>query len=93
VARDRAAPAEALRDGPAAGVADARDHQRHLLCHAGGLPVAPATEGLAAMGDDLPDSQEMPVESALVADGRSVLAARRLVLPLAVLWSLSARSR
>jgi hypothetical protein len=24
--------------GPAAGLADARDRQRHLLCHAGGLP-------------------------------------------------------
>jgi putative transposase len=38
VARDRAALAEALRDRPAARVADARDRQRHLLCHAGGLP-------------------------------------------------------
>jgi transposase len=54
VARDRAAVAEALRDRPAARVADARDHQQHLLCHAGGLPVAPAAERLAAMGDDLP---------------------------------------
>jgi hypothetical protein len=48
VASDRAALAEALRDGPAARVADARDRQRHLLCHAGGLPVAPAAERLAA---------------------------------------------
>jgi hypothetical protein len=47
---NRAALAEVLRDGPAARVADARDHQWHLLCHAGGLPVAPAAEGLAAMG-------------------------------------------
>jgi transposase len=31
VARDRTAPAEALRHGPAAGLADARDRQRHLL--------------------------------------------------------------
>jgi len=54
VARDRAALAEALRDGPAARVADARDHQRDILCHAGRLPVAPAAERLAAMGDDLP---------------------------------------
>ena len=54
VAGDRAAPAEALRDGPAARVADARDYQRHLLCHAGGLPVAAGAERLAAMGDDLP---------------------------------------
>jgi hypothetical protein len=32
-------------------VADARNHQRHLLCHAGGLPVALAAERLAATGD------------------------------------------
>jgi transposase len=50
VARDSAALAEALRYRPAAGVANARDHQRHLLCHAGGLPVAAAAERLAAMG-------------------------------------------
>jgi transposase len=54
VARDLAALAEALRDGPAARVADARDLERHLLCRAGRLPVAPAAERLAAMGDDLP---------------------------------------
>jgi hypothetical protein len=54
VARDRAALAEALRHGPAARVADARDRQQHLLCHAGGLPVATAAERLAAVGDDLP---------------------------------------
>ena len=42
--RDRAALAEALRDRPAARMADARDRQRHLLCHAGGLPVAPAAK-------------------------------------------------
>ena len=35
-------------------VADARDLKWHLLRHAGGLPVAPAAERLAAMGDDLP---------------------------------------
>jgi hypothetical protein len=29
-------------------------HQRHLLCHAGGQPVAVATERPAAVGDDLP---------------------------------------
>jgi hypothetical protein len=51
MARDRAALAEALRDGPAAQVADARGRQRH---HAGGLPVAVVTERPAAMGDDLP---------------------------------------
>jgi transposase len=34
--------------------ADARDHQWHLLCNAGGLPVAAAADRLAAMGDDLP---------------------------------------
>ncbi len=44
MARDRSALAEALRDGPAAGVADARDHQRNILRHAGGLPVAPVAE-------------------------------------------------
>ena len=32
MAHDRAAFAEALRDGPAARVADARDLKRHLLC-------------------------------------------------------------
>ena len=53
MARDRAALAEALRDGPAARVADARDHQRHLLCDAGGLSVASAAERLAAVGHDL----------------------------------------
>ena len=31
-------------------MADARDHQRHLLCHAGGLPVAADAERLATMG-------------------------------------------
>jgi hypothetical protein len=36
VARDRAALADALRDGSAARVADARDLERHLLCRAGG---------------------------------------------------------
>jgi len=41
VAGNHAAPAEALRDGPAARVAEAGDHQ---------LPVPPAAEGLAAMG-------------------------------------------
>jgi transposase len=50
VAGNRAAPAEALRDGPAARVADAGDHQRHLLCHAGGLPVAAVAKRLAAVG-------------------------------------------
>ena len=44
----------ALRDGPAARVADARDRQRHLLCDAGGLRLAAAAERLAAMADDLP---------------------------------------
>jgi transposase len=38
MARDRAALAEAPRNGPAARLADARDRQRHLLCHAGGCP-------------------------------------------------------
>jgi hypothetical protein len=42
--RDRAAPAEALRNRPAACLADARDRQRHLLCHAGWLPVAAASK-------------------------------------------------
>ena len=41
-------------NGPAARLADARDRQRHLLCHAGGLPVAAAAERLATIGDDLP---------------------------------------
>jgi hypothetical protein len=54
VARDRAVLAEALRNGPAVRVADARDHQWHLLFNAGGLPVAAAADRLAAMGDDLP---------------------------------------
>ena len=42
------------RNGPAAGLADARDRQRHLLCHAGGLLVAAVAERLTAMGNDLP---------------------------------------
>ena len=63
MARDRAAFAEALRDGPAARLADARDRQRLLLCHAGGLPVAPAAERLAALGDDLPASVMLLVRS------------------------------
>jgi hypothetical protein len=50
MARDRAALADALRDGPAARVADARDYQRHFLCHAGRLSVAAVTERLAAVG-------------------------------------------
>jgi hypothetical protein len=52
VARDRAALGEALRNGPAARLADAGDRQRHLLCHAGGLPVAAAAERLATLGHD-----------------------------------------
>ena len=28
--------------------------KRHLLCHAGGLPLAAGAERLAAVGDDLP---------------------------------------
>ena len=50
VARDRAALAEALRDGPAARVADAGNRQWHLLCHAGRLPVATGAERPAAVG-------------------------------------------
>jgi transposase len=52
VARDRAALAESLRDGPTTRVADARDRQRDILRDAGGLPVAPVAERLAAVGDD-----------------------------------------
>ena len=33
--------ASAQRDGPAAGEADVRDRQRHLLSYASGLPTAP----------------------------------------------------
>src|SRR6202162_2919321 len=68
MASDRAAVAEALRDGPAARVADARDLKRHHLCHAGGLPVAPAAERLAAMGDDLPLVRRLARRRALRAD-------------------------
>jgi putative SOS response-associated peptidase YedK len=50
VARDRAAPAKALRDGPAARVADARDSQRDIPRDASGLPVAPAAERPAPWG-------------------------------------------
>jgi hypothetical protein len=38
MARDRAALAEAPRNWPAARLADARDHQRHLLCQRAGYP-------------------------------------------------------
>jgi hypothetical protein len=54
VARDRAALAEALRNGPAARLADARDRKWDILRDASGMPVAAAAERLAAMGDDLP---------------------------------------
>src|SRR5215467_13463048 len=54
VARHRSALAEALRDGPAARVADARDRQWDILRDAGGLPVAAGAERPAAVGDDLP---------------------------------------
>jgi hypothetical protein len=46
VAHHRAALAEALRDGPAARVADARDRQWDILCDAGRLPVAVDAERL-----------------------------------------------
>jgi transposase len=39
-----------LRDGPAARLADARDHQRDILRDAGGLPVAAAAERPAGGG-------------------------------------------
>jgi hypothetical protein len=54
VARHRATLAEALRDGPAARVADARDRQWDILRDAGRLPVAVDAERSAAVGDDLP---------------------------------------
>ena len=68
MARDRAALAESPRNGPAARLADARDHQRHLLCHAGGLPVAPAAERLATMGQDLPLVRRVARRRALSTD-------------------------
>jgi transposase len=46
VAPDRAILAEALRDGPAARVVNARDRQRDILRDAGGLPVAADAERL-----------------------------------------------
>ena len=51
MARHRAAVAEALRDGPAARVADARDRQWDILRDAGGLPVAAGAGRPAAVGD------------------------------------------
>ena len=41
------------RDRPAPGMADARDHERHLLRAAGRLPLAHAAEGLSADDDGL----------------------------------------
>ena len=49
-----------LRDGPAARLADARDHQRNLLCDAIWLPVAPAAKRLAAVEHDLSLVREVP---------------------------------
>ena len=54
MARDRAALAKALRNGPAAGLADARDLKWDILRDASGMPVAAAAKRPAAMGDDLP---------------------------------------
>ena len=51
---DRAAFAEALRHGPAARKADARNRKWDILRDASGMPVAAAAERPAAMGDDLP---------------------------------------
>jgi len=53
VARHRAAFAEALRDGQAARVADARDRQWDILRDAVGLLVAAGAERPAAVADDL----------------------------------------
>ena len=50
VARDRAALAEALCDGPAARVADARDRQRDIRRDAGGLRLAAGAKRLTAVG-------------------------------------------
>jgi hypothetical protein len=38
VARDRAALAKALRNGPAVGLADVRDLKWDILCHLTGAP-------------------------------------------------------
>jgi hypothetical protein len=68
VAGNHAAPAEALRDGPAARVADAGDHQ---------LPVPPAAEGLAAMGTIYAGSAKTaPAASESPAQGRQFYAVR-----------------
>src|SRR5208282_2528740 len=41
------------QDRPAAGVVDARDHERHLLCAAGRLRLAHAAQGFSADDDGL----------------------------------------
>src|ERR1035437_3462500 len=51
--RDCAPPACCEEYGTAACMADARDHQRHLLCDALWLSVAPAAERFTSMEYDL----------------------------------------
>ena len=57
---DQASPSIAEYHGPATRLADARDHQRDLLCDAIWLPVAPATERPAAVEHDLSLVCEVP---------------------------------
>jgi hypothetical protein len=59
--------AEALRDGPAARVADARDRQWDILRDAGGLPVAAGAERPDAVGDDLPLVRRLARQRALAS--------------------------
>ena len=49
-------------------MADARDHQRHLLCDAGGLSVAPAAERFAAVEHNLSLVCDVPRRGSLRED-------------------------
>src|ERR1035437_10648444 len=53
MARDRTSPACGEGHRTTACLADARDHQRHLLFDAGGLSVAPAAERFSVVEHNL----------------------------------------
>src|SRR5450830_225737 len=68
MARDRATPAFCEERGTATRLADARDHQRHLLCDAIWLPVVPAAKRFAAVEYDLSLVCEVPRRRSLRED-------------------------
>jgi hypothetical protein len=74
--RDPASPACGQSYRKAPRLADARDHQRHLLCDEVGLPVAPAAKRFAAMEHGLSVVCDVPrfekINHALVSPRSSI---------------------